>query len=317
MTRTSGFRSIMVPVDGSRFAEAAIPYTLAVAKRAHCKVRFVLVHPDQFPPLMIEPTRVYLNDLTQRFRGQLGSSLSSIILNGPVAPSLVKHAQEIGADLVVMTTHGLGGLRRAWLGSVADQLIRTIEIPVLVTRPGENDSLHSFDLREILVPLDGSLLAEVALQPATAVAKLWNAEISLLQVVHSNLVATDPALAYPVRYNDELTPRRESAEAYLREVVGRVRLTGAKVSGIAVVGTAGVARTLLEHAKPERIGLIAMATHGRGGVNRVVLGSVTNKMVRAAEVPVLVVPLSRTARQIAKVQREMIRARSIEGGAYA
>jgi nucleotide-binding universal stress UspA family protein len=101
-------------------------------------------------------------------------------------------------------------------------------------------------------------------------------------------------------------------------VVKRVQLTGAKVSGVAVVGTTGVARTLLDVAKPERIGLIAMATHGRGGLGRLVLGSVTNKIVRAAEVPVLVVPLSRTARQVAKVQVEMIRALSMsEEFAYA
>jgi nucleotide-binding universal stress UspA family protein len=309
MSRTCGFRSIMVPVDGSRFAEAAIPYALAVAERAHCKVRFVLVHPDPYPPLMIEPARVYLNELTQRFGGRLGGSLSSIILNGPVAPSLVKHAQEIGADLVVMmTTHGLGGLRRAWLGSVADELIRTIEVPVLVTRPREDGSVHSLDLREILVTLDGSLLAEVALGPAVALAKLWDAEISFVQVVSPELAPAYSALPYPVRFDEELTRiRTESAQAYLREVVERVRLTGAKASGVAVVGTSGVAQTLLELAKPERISLITMATHGRGGVPRLVLGSVTNKIVRAAGLPVLVVPHSYTARQTAKVQREMIK----------
>lgn len=304
MSRISGFRSVMLPLDGSRFAEAAIPYALGVAKRARCRMQLVLVLPDDHSPGMIETATVYLNELTQRLGGQLEGSLSSVILNGPVVPSLVNHAQEMGADLVVMTTHGLGGLRRAWLGSVADELIRTIEIPVLVTRPGEDVSLHSPDFHQILVPLDGSLLAEVATQPAAAIAKLWDGEISLLQV----LQPSDPAQPSPLRCDAELTRvRRESAHTYLGEVADRVRLTGARVSGDAVVETADISRALLGFAQRERIGLIAMATHGRGGVRRLLLGSVTNRMVRTAEVPVLVVPLSHSARRVAKAQLEMSR----------
>lgn len=306
------FRSIMVPVDGSPLAEAAIPYAVAIAERTHSKVRFVLVHPQQYPPLLIEPANVYLRGLTQRFREQLGCSLTSIILTGPVAPSLVQHAQEIGADLVVMTTHGLGGLHRAWLGSVADQLIRTIEIPLIVVRPRADGSLPPLNLREVLVPLDGSLLAEVALQPAAALAKLWDAEISLLHVVPPVVITADLALPSAVWHDDQLTgSRREQAQDYIQDVIERMRTTGAKVSGVAVVGSTPIAQTLLQFANPARVGLIAMATHGRGGLRRLVLGSATDKMVRSAEVPVLVVPHSRAARLVAKVQREMINALSL------
>jgi nucleotide-binding universal stress UspA family protein len=306
MAYTPAFRSIIVPVDGSKLAEGAIAYALALAERVRSKVRFVLVYPEQYPPLLIEPANVYLKELTQQYRERLGDSLSSIILNGPVAPSLVKHVREIGADLVVMTTHGRGGLRRAWLGSVTDELIRTIEIPLMVVRPQENEVLHPFHVRQILVPLDGSLLAEVAVEPALAVAKLWNAEISLLQVVHPAVVPTDVALPQAGGYDDELTAnRRDSAQEYLQHVISCVRTPGARVSGTAVVGIPAVARTVLDLAKPEHIDLIAMATHGRGGLGRLVLGSTTDKVVRAAEVPVLVVPHTGAARLVAKVQREM------------
>src|SRR5215208_2220143 len=124
MSRThDSFRSILVPVDASPLAEEAIPYALAIAERAQSKVRFVLAHPDHYPPLLIEPAKVYLKELTRRFRERLERKLSSVVLNGPAAPSLVRHCREIGADLVVMTTHGRGGIRRAWLGSVTDELI--------------------------------------------------------------------------------------------------------------------------------------------------------------------------------------------------
>lgn len=306
MPRTSGFRCIMVPVDGSRFAEAAIPYALEIAERAQCKMQLVLVHPDQYPPLMIEPASVYLKNLTRRFRGRFGRRLSSIILNGPVAPALVKHAQEIGADLVVMNTHGWGGLRRAWLGSVTDQVIRTIEIPVLVIRQGEDNALRSFDFSKILVPLDGSLLAEVALQPATAMARLWNAAVTVLQVVCPNGEDTVAAVASAVAYNDECTSRTGSGRDYVGQVVERARLSGVKVSGTTVVDTMGVAQNLIGFAKQD-VSLIAMATHGRGGISRLVLGSVTNKVAQSADVPVLVVPISEIARRLAKVQRKMIK----------
>jgi nucleotide-binding universal stress UspA family protein len=97
------FRSIVVPVDGSPLAEGAIAYALALAERTHSKVQFVLVHPDQYPPLLIEPARRYLSELTERYRSRLGASLSSMILTGAPAASLVRHIREIGADLVVMS----------------------------------------------------------------------------------------------------------------------------------------------------------------------------------------------------------------------
>lgn len=303
MSRNPAFRSILVPVDGSRLAEEAIPFALAIAERAHAKVRFALVHPDPFPPLMIDPPRVYLKELTQRFRERLGRSLSSIILNGPVAPSLAKHAREIGADLVVMTTHGRGGLRRTWLGSVADQLMRTIQVPLLVLHPQEGGSLPPVTVSEILVPLDGSSLAETALQPAAALATLWDAEMSLIQVIHPIVVASDPALPFPTGYDDDLTAiRRESAQDYLHDLAKGLREHGVRASGVAVVSYTGVAQTLLDLANPERISLVTMATHGRGGVRRLVLGSVTDKLVRGAQVPILVVPPKRTPRRLGSVR---------------
>jgi nucleotide-binding universal stress UspA family protein len=307
MSRSAAFRSILVPVDGSPLAEAAIPYALAIAERAHSKLRFALVYPSQFPPLLIDDVTIYVRKLTERFRERLGPSLSSIVLNGPVAPSLSTHAKDIGADLVVMSTHGWGGLRRVWLGSVADQLIRTSEVPVMVVRPREDAPLRPFDLREILLPLDGSLLAEVALYPAIRLAQLWGAQISLLQVVQP-VWETDPSLAVTLPPDEELTARRKlAAEDYLKAVVARLGARGARLSGAAVVGTMGVTQTLLELAKPERIGVMAMATHGRGGFRRQVLGSVTDRIVRTAEMPVLVVPHSWTARRIAKLQRRMVK----------
>jgi nucleotide-binding universal stress UspA family protein len=238
---------------------------------------------------MEKANRDYLKSVVARYRDRLGRALTSAVLEGPVAATLARYGHELSADLMVMTTHGRGGIRRAWLGSVADQLIRTSEVPILVVRAHEHDHTPAAKVGEILVPLDGSPLAEAVLEPVTALARLWDAEISLVQVVRPITLTSDPVLPFPVGYSDEVTRmRREEAQDYIRDVAERLREAGVKASGVAVLGGA-VAETLLNLARPERVGLMATATHGRGGVRRLVLGSVADKLVRAAEVPVLVV----------------------------
>lgn len=293
-------RSILVPLDGSSVAEQALPVAASIAERARCKIKLVLVHQ---PLLGVEPgpaytkmelameraNRDYLRSVVARYRERLGGTLTSAVLEGPVATTLARYARELAADLLVMTTHGRGGIRRAWLGSVVDQVIRTSEVPILVVRAHEVEETPSVRLDEILVPLDGSPLAEAVLEPVTALARLWDAEISLVQVVRPITLTSDPVLPFPVGYSDQVTRmRRDEAQDYIRDVAERLREAGVKASGIAVIGGA-VAETLLDLARPERVGLIATATHGRGGVRRMVLGSVADKLVRAADLPVLVV----------------------------
>ena len=299
-----------MPLDGSLVAEQAIPFALAIAERARSKVKLVLVH----HPILMEPgpaytkvelamqkaNREYLRSVAARLRERLGRALSSAVLQGPIAQTLAKYIRELSTDLVVMTTHGRGGLRRAWLGSVTDQLIRMSEVPILVVRPREGNAAESaVDLAEILVPLDGSTLAEAALEPAAALARLWDGEMSLVQVVRPVVLTSDPPLPFPTGYADQATGmRRESAQDYIRDVAERLRESGVKASGVAVLGD-GIADTLLNLARPERVGLMAMATHGRGSLRRLALGSVADKLVRAAEVPVLVIrPSSRRAKRV-------------------
>lgn len=305
MTRNDRlFRSILVPLDGSGLAEQALPFALAIAERGRSKIKLVLVHEP--PTTILGPEdaelyarvevaalraeREYLKGVIQRFRGGTAQALSSAVLKGKVAGTLARYASETRADLVVMTTHGRGGIRRVWLGSVADQLVRTLEVPILLVRARDQDAGSSpVDVREILVPLDGSPLAEAALEPAAALARLWDAEVSLVQVVPPAILAPDPALPLPTGYDDRLTTmRRELAEDYMHDMAEHLQARGVKATGTAVIG-GGTADTLLDLASPDRVGLLALATHGRGGARRLVLGSVADKLVRAAEVPVLVV----------------------------
>ena len=298
------FRSILGPLDGSPLAEQAVRAASRIAQRGGGKLRLALVH--QLQPAPLDPVaakmfpsvdaatrkaeRGYLRGVQARLRAG-GTRLSSAVtLTGKPGPALARYVREQGIDLVVMATHGRGGVRRAWLGSVADHLIRSLEVPVLLVRPGLEDAVppRPRGAVQILVPLDGSPLAEAVLGAAAALARLQDAELTLLQVVPPVLLPIDLAIPVPSAYDQELTAlSRAQAQDYLDDLVGQLKAKGLAASGVAAVGWSAV-DAILDVARPERVGLIALATHGRGGLRRLALGSVADKLVRSAEVPVLV-----------------------------
>ncbi len=323
-TARRGIRSIMVPLDGSNFAEQALPTACAIADRTGARLRLVLVH--QQPNIPLEPASASLYSSTelavhkaerqylQRTRSRLqadGWVVSIATASGAIAPALIEHAREIEADLIVMSTHGRGPLQRLWLGSVADGMVRAAEVPVLLVRPSEDESIRTavHPIQRILVPLDGSTLAEEVLKPAAALARAWGAEIDLVQVVQPVLLAVDPPMLLPSivpsAYDAELTAlERDRAQDYLHDIAERYSKRGVRMSSAACIGRDPI-ETLLELAQPSRYGLIALATHGRGGLRRLAMGSVADKLVRAAAVPVLVCrPVKRPAR--ARRRREVV-----------
>ena len=303
-------RSVLVPLDGSPFAERALPLAVALARRSGGSMRLALVHQVPPPPATGEAVRVYtrieravrqaeleyLRRLATEASRDVGRPVRSVILDGAVAAGLQEYAHDSGADLVVMTTHGRGPVQRAWLGSVADRLVRTLDIPVLlVPAPGPADGsgggpvAREPSLGRVLVPLDGSPRAEAVLETASAVARLFDAELHLVQVVPPVALAVGPMMAASGELDMELTGiRKATAQDYLDDVADRLRTQGVRATATAVLGGA-VAATLLDLARPGETDLMAIATHGRGGVPRLVLGSVADKLVRAAETPVLVV----------------------------
>ena len=300
---SSRFRSILVPLDGSPLAEQALPLASSIAERGGGKLRLILVHEMAIAPLDPGAGKLFVSiELASRksergylrgFQAKLrkgGTRLSSVVtLTGKAGPELAQYVRELDIDLVVMATHGRGGIRRAWLGSVADHLIRTLEIPVLLVRPREGaPARHQPGAGQILVPLDGSPLAEEALDAAATLARIWDAEVSLLQVVRPIQRAENTTFPFPAPYDEELTAMcRSQAQDYLDDLVERMHGKGLRASGVAILGW-NAADAILEVARPERVAAIAIATHGRGGLRRLVIGSVADKLVRGADVPVLV-----------------------------
>jgi nucleotide-binding universal stress UspA family protein len=312
MARTpSPFGSILVPLDGSPLAEQALPLASRIARAAGGKLRLALVHEVRPRPADLVGTRIftalelatrkaersYLRNIQEGLRATGHRMASAVTLKGEAAPELIRFVRETGVDLVVMATHGRGGVERMWLGSVADRMIRQLEVPVLLIRPAEGESVPAFDRdpMRILVPVDGSPLAEQALEPAIRLARLYDAEITLLQVVFPVQLSVDPALPLPSAYDQELTEAgRAQAEDYLRGLSERLRERAIRASGVAVVGW-NAADRILELARPEQTDLLVLATHGRGGLGRLALGSVADKLIRGADVPVLVYRPARSA----------------------
>ncbi len=209
------------------------------------------------------------------------------MLEGSVAEALLEHALGEGSDLVVMTTHGHGPASRCWLGSVADQLVHILPIPLLLVHTREGVPLPGGEpaVHKVLVALDGSSMAEQILQPAGSLAKLMGASCTLLRAVSAVVSytvytegAVDAALA------DRL---RAEAHHYLQRVAGSLRGQGFDVR-TRVLADAHPATAILNEAAGGEYDLLALETHGRRGLPRLFLGSVADKVVRGATVPVLV-----------------------------
>ena len=150
--------------------------------------------------------------------------------------------------------------------------------------------------REIVLGLDGSRTAEAALEPAARLAGLLQVPMIVVQVVLPLAVAADPQVPFPTGYDAQITEvRRREALDYLDDLAEGLRERGITATAAAVVGDSP-AGTLLDLGRPERGALLVIATRGRGGVKRLMLGSVADKLVRGAEVPVLVVPPARRGR---------------------
>lgn len=294
-------RTILVPLDGSRFAESAIPVALGLARRAKASLKLVMAHEPAmaFAPAAGLPTWTHTEDPELRAREfeYLADTAAALdlpsgeitfeLLEGEPGPALVEKLMLDPPDMVVMATHGRGAFSRFWLGSVADHVIRNVSVPVLLLRPigGITGTISELGCRCVIVPVDLSPESEAALEPVKALARLYGSHLTLVHVVDSDVRRTYP---YPVADPNSLEASRIEAQERLDGLAGALRAEGFGVNTRVLVG-AGVAAQLLDLLDHGRYDLIALATHGATGLQRAMLGSVADKVIRGAEKPVLVV----------------------------
>ena len=294
------FRTVVVPLDGSPFAEQALPHALAIVRRAGATLDLVHVHVlhvvDEHrvnrysydPGLDKENQRkeqLYLETTAESLADVSPVPWSAAVVSGLDSEGILLRVQDVKADLIVMTTHGRGALDRFFLGGVADELIRQAAVPVLLVRPRDAAPgiVPEPVLAHVLVPLDGSPLAEHVVEPALNFVRLWAGRCTLLRVIEASPATTT---GWPNRPRPSETEQEAAARAYLEKTAGRVRELGTAVQTRIVVAP-NAAAAILEEAQTQRCDLIALATHGWGGLRRMLLGSVTDKVVRGSSLPVL------------------------------
>ena len=292
---------ILVPLDGSRFAEWALPTAVSLADRLSADLELVIVY-DEDPtvggwPLDAEGVRewsiVYLDAVAGQLRVRTDRPVETTVLGGRhVARTLERHIARAGADLIVMTTHGRGAFGRAWLGSTADHLVRHTPAAIMLIRP-DTETVATMDMmpefKRILLAVDGSALAEQAIPWARRVGVTYDASYTLLRAVPPVMNPQSPYLPHTIeRTHEALEEGRKEAERYLADLAERFIVNGATVHTELQLPVRP-ATAILHYADRNPIDLIALATHGRGGLTRALLGSVADKVVRGAHVPVLLV----------------------------
>ncbi|HWP48446.1 MAG TPA: universal stress protein [Candidatus Limnocylindrales bacterium] len=301
------YRSILVPLDGSTFAEHALPIARSIAHRAGATLHLVSVHmpvaigyvddlatlDDRLEAENKAHERAYLDEVIKRLAMDPKVPVTSTLVEGwvgRVAEVLRDYVMAKNIDLVVMTTHGRGALSRFWLGSVADELVRQAPVPILLVRPREGEETPDISrdqiFQHILIPLDGSTLSEKILEPAITLGRLTQADYTLLRVIELMLPANFSP-EYSVGVDQQLLELLQvDARHYLEEVAERLRGRMLQVQ-TKIVFNYQPALAILEEAEKQGSDLIAMETHGHGGLTRLLVGSVADKVLRSAPVPVL------------------------------
>lgn len=288
-------KRIVVPVDGSAFAERAIPIAVDLANRVGASLSLARVYEPRHDRRVFgdepgadsdrEGALRYLEDKARQLGWVGGAPVISEMLQGHPAEALSEWIERSRPDLVVMTTHGRGPWSRFWLGSVADSLLKRTTRPTLLIRPNE-PAADSARWKRILVPVDLSVGSATVLHAIGPLARLFEAELSLFHVVaqarlgEEGLGASGALVEYAERF-------RRDAEASLAGQVDALRADGIQAS-FRVRMAEGAAEAIVAEVATGEFDAVALATRAPSGLARLVLGSVADKVVRAVDVPVLV-----------------------------
>jgi nucleotide-binding universal stress UspA family protein len=302
------YRKVVVPLDGSELAEGVEPHVAAVIRDRGSQVYLLSIAPlakgiapgvVDVPPSVVgaqdEKSRVerqliqYLRTAAHRFE-PIAADVHVRVRFGRPADEVLAFVDEVGADLIAMSTHGRSGVSRWVFGSVADRVLRGAACPVLLVRAGFGQPGTAYG--RILVPLDGSELAEQVLPHVKALIRPNHTRVFLVSVLTTGLGDRTVALltSYPPGLRLATTALHHAEvqwQRYLRSVAAVLRGHGAVVH--LAVRQGSPADEILAHAAEVEADLISMTTHGLSGMSRWVYGNVAGKVLQGAHSPVLLV----------------------------
>jgi nucleotide-binding universal stress UspA family protein len=311
------YKVIMAPTEGSDSERAAISVAVKLAHRFEADLRLVRV---ESAPLVFEtiaqtpavPTEQQLREeriahlrnleaLGVQCRGRGEVRIMTALEDGPVGRTLRDYANKFNVDLIVMSSHARGGMKRIALGSVTDYLIRHTNVPVLVVRPPANfvGTLIDQPVSRIVVPLDGSALSEQILPAVAALALPLRSTVSLLQVLvplnYAQKEIMQPGLPW---WDDDIA----TADAYLTRAARYLTEQGITVSKDVLLSE-DIGTAILDYATRARADIIALATSGIGGMSRFVFGTVADEVTRKSSTSLLVFNPQRQVQTLDAVER--------------
>ena len=292
------FRKILVPLDGSDEAEAILPYVSHLASGMDIGVVLLSVMDSG----AMEMRETYFSRLFERAeqeaKGRLhnaahqllqdGVRTEEVVVSGRPDSEITEAADRLGCNLIAMSTHGRSLLGRGILGSVTDRVVHTARIPVLTVTPDKVRAYHGSDtlITRLVVPLDGSALAETALPYVERMASKLGYAVVLLRVV--------PPLHYfwvgdhPPEIHEENQLMESEAREYMESTAESLSRAGVDVEWRVLVGHPTT--IVLEQVRDIPHSIIALTTHGRSGLRRWLIGSLAETLVRSGGDPVLIVP---------------------------
>jgi nucleotide-binding universal stress UspA family protein len=298
------FKHMLVPLDGSSLAEVALPPAAYLARKMDASVTLVHiiersasaeVHGDRHLTSTDE-AYAYLGDAAGRAfpPGQKVERHVHTTEMDDVALGIVNHIEELRPDLIVMCTHGRGGLRDVLYGSIAQQVVAHGTIPVLLIQPSAEGERPPFLCRRLLVPLDGTPEHEQGLEAAVEIAQACRSDMHLVLVIPTlGTLSGDRAgvgRLLPGATTHLLELSCQGAEAHLLDHIKRLQVQGLPVT--AEVARGDPAAAIVRTAVRVQADMIVLGTHGRTGVDAFWSGSIAPRVSGRSRLPLLLVPVA-------------------------
>jgi nucleotide-binding universal stress UspA family protein len=280
-------RTVVIALDSSDLSARALPFARTIA--AGWSGRTVLVHAsDPHHPRVKDPLESGLAEVVRQMRAD-GFEAEAIVRAALPAQAIVDVAWEQNADLVVMASHQRHGVNRWLNGSITEEVLARTSVPLLVV-PARCEPPRTPAVR-VLVPLDGTAVGATAVEFMRGWGTSRSRELVLLRVVSLGpiVVGMAPAVTAESLSPEDIAAEVSAADAYLAGLVATIGDGGLSARHLVVETTDRVAQVILETARRERVDTIVLGTHGKSGMSRLVLGSVSEEVLERSPVPVLLV----------------------------
>jgi nucleotide-binding universal stress UspA family protein len=290
---------ILLPLDGSELAEAAIPYATNLAEQLEAEVHLLHVCPPEHQAY-VHMHQIYMNSIVEGMRQKMKATWQSakelkvqaeVVVGDPIKV-IFDHIKLKGIDLIALTTHGNSGFKPWAMGNVADKIVRGSGIPTLLIRVKEKKDLELRKalIQNILVPLDNSEASKVCIPIALELAKKLNAGLTLFSMAQTAYAQNLNSAGSGIGINWDAVDKasEQAADEYLKSMATELAKSGVKIDRRSILGI-DAAYEILEMEKKGMVDIVVMATRGRSSIARWAFGSVAEKVLREGNLPILLI----------------------------